>query len=102
MEINQYFVTFGVQYTGNEQTGEIHPYGVTHRNYVTIEAPSLAIAQGMAGAMFGTQYAFVYDREHFIDDGTKNKYYRRPDSEAFKIAWVKPTTWGELMRGPLP
>lgn len=84
--MDEFFITFGVQFTGDENTGDIHPYGFTHKDYVVIEAPDLATAQAIATVMFGTQYAFAYDREHFIDDGTKDRWYKDREP-AQRFAW---------------
>lgn len=87
-EIHEHYVTFGVQYTGNPETGELHPLGVTKDNYVVIKAPTFAIAQRMADAIFGQQYAFIYDFEDFVADGTRDRWYKHDDALAFTVEWI--------------
>lgn len=98
-EIHEHYVTFGVQYTGDLTTGEIHPLGVTKDNYVVIEAPSLEVARNMANAIFGQQYSFIYDTDHFVHDGTMARWYSGQDAMAFRIAWIKPFFGGAAEGG---
>lgn len=88
LTLNTYFVTFGVQYTGNPDTGEVHPLGVTKNNYVTIEAPDMEIARGIAHAIFARGYAFLYDEANFMFDGTFERWYSHEGAHAFAIKWV--------------
>lgn len=90
MEINQYYVTFGVKYTRDPERGVQHPLGMHADGYAVIEAPDLETAQRIADAVFDQQYAFIYDKENFIDDGTKDRWYSEPDSLLLTIAWAVP------------
>lgn len=94
LQIQRFYVTFGVQYTKDPEHGEQHPLGVTGDNYVIIEAPDEGLARGIANAIFGEKYAFIYDEAHFIDDGSKDRWYARYDALAFSIAWVTPWLGG--------
>lgn len=85
--IHEFFVTFGVQYTGDTRNGEIHPLGFTHRQYVVIEAPDLDMAQRIAKAIFGETYSMIYDDEHY-----SRKY--QPEGEALRIVWSMPFQGG--------
>jgi hypothetical protein len=90
VRIEPYFVTFGVQYTGNPATGDMHPLGMTKDNYVVIEAPSMAMAQRIADAIFGQTYSFLYDSAHFMEDGTYDRWYLdNPDAHALTIKWAE-------------
>src|SRR5688572_6648217 len=88
-EIHEHYVTFGVQYTGDERNGEIHPLGFTHRQYVVIEAPSLDMAQRIAGAIFGNTYSMCYPASEYT-----HKY--QPEGEALRIAWESPHDWSQV------
>jgi hypothetical protein len=87
MVSNSYYVTFGVQYTGDLTNGEIHPLGVTHHNYVVIEAPDFAMAQRMADAIFQGSYSMIYDEDDFIRGGIRDRWHSRNDAEAFRVCW---------------
>lgn len=87
--IESFYVTFGVQYTGNPETGETHPLGFTKDNYVVIEAPSMEIARGIAAGIFGDKYAFIYDWANFMGDGTYERWYAANlNAHALTIKWV--------------
>ena len=68
--IHPYYVTFGVQYAH-----ESHPMGMHPAGYAVIEAPDMETARAIAFAVFGQEYAFIYDKEHFIDDGTRDRWH---------------------------
>lgn len=88
METSEFFVTFGVQYTGDPKTGDVHPLGLSKDNYVVIEAPNFAMAQRIAGAIFEQKYSFIYDEDNFIKDGTRDRWYSHDGAEALRIAWA--------------
>lgn len=88
MGIEEFYVTLGVQYTGNEETGEVHPLGLTKDDYAVIEAPDFATAQRMANAIFQEKYAFIYDWDNFMGDGTYARWYEGKDA-ALIIKWVQ-------------
>ena len=89
-DIDEFFVTFGVQYTKDPERGETHPLGMHKDGYAVIEAPDMKIAQAMAKAIFDNKYAFIYDREDFILGGTKDRWYSHPDAELLRIKWIVP------------
>lgn len=89
MAVEEFYVTFGVQYTGNEETGEVHPLGMTRQAYAVIEAPDLETARAMAFAIFGEKYSFIYDWDNFMGDGTYEKWYAGRDA-ALTIKWMWP------------
>lgn len=80
--MEEFFVTFGVQY-GKTVMSTPHPMRMQRNGYAVIEAASLDEAHRKAGLVFGTAWAFVYDREHFIDDGTAAKWHH--DGELMRI-----------------
>lgn len=88
MDIQRYYVTFGVQYTGDPATGEVHPLGMTRSDYCVVEAPDYKTARGIIQAVFGQQYAFDYDEANFVGDGTKDRWYKDREP-ALTIAWVQ-------------
>jgi hypothetical protein len=88
MDIHEFYATFGVQYSGDAESGEIHPLGMTRDNYVVIEAPDLRTAQRMADAIFEQSYAFIYPRSTFIDGGMYERWYAdKPLARALTIRW---------------
>ena len=93
-EIHEHYVTFGQKYARDEKYGELHPLGMHRDGYAIIEAPDLEMAQKIAGAIFGEQYAFIYDAAHFIEDGTKERWYSHDDAMPLRIAWIKPWVGG--------
>jgi hypothetical protein len=93
-EIREHYVTFGQKYALDERHGELHPLGMHKDGYAVIEAPDLETAQRMAGAIFGESYAFIYDVEHFIFDGTKERWYSHDNAELLRIAWIEPWVGG--------
>jgi hypothetical protein len=86
--IEEFYVTFGVQYTGDEETGEVHPFGMTGKDYAVIEAPHLEMARNIAFAIFGQQYSFIYDWDNFMGDGTYERWYAGKDA-ALIIKWIQ-------------
>lgn len=88
MNIYEFYVTFGVQYTEDPTEGELHPLGMTKDNYVVIEAPDLRIAQRIANAIFGEKYAFIYPRSEFIEGGMYERWYAdNPRAKALVYRW---------------
>jgi hypothetical protein len=99
--IEGYYVTFGVQYTSDESTGEVHPLGFTKDNYVVIEAPSMEIARGIAAGIFGDKYAFIYDWPNFMGDGTYDRWYAgNPEAHALTIKWVPAPVKPIILQAP--
>lgn len=90
MGIESYYVTFGVQYTNDETTGEVHPLGMHKDGYALIEAPDMETARAMAFAIFDEKYAFIYDWNHFFGDGTYNKWYWTQAEPLLTIRWIQP------------
>jgi len=88
MEIHDYYVTFGVQYSGSPN-GTPHPLGMHKDGYAVIEAPDLEMARRIANAIFGDKYAFIYPKSEFIDDGTAAKWHHA--GELLRICWKVPT-----------
>ena len=82
-DVQDHYVTFGVQYRHEE-----HPLGMHPDGYAVIEAPDEETARKIAIAIFGTAWAFMYDREHFIDDGTRDKWHTEK-GEMLRIKWVQ-------------
>ncbi len=86
-EPEAFYVTFGVQY-GHRDDDEKHAFGMYHDGYAVIEAPNYEVARSIAIAVFGQEWAFIYMKEDFIDDGTDKKYH--PLGEQLRIAWQVP------------
>jgi hypothetical protein len=80
--MEDFYVTFGVQY-GQSVNSERHPLRMQKNGYAVIEAVSLDAAHRIAGQVFGTAWAFVYDHKHFIADGTAAKWHH--DGELMRI-----------------
>lgn len=85
--IERFFVTFGVQYTGTPD-GVPHPLGFTKDDYVVVEAPNYDIAKKIIHAVFADKYAFDYDEENFIHDGTRDRWYKDREP-TLTIKWVR-------------
>jgi hypothetical protein len=84
METHEFYVTFGVQYSGRPD-GTPHPLGMHKDGYAVIEAPDLEMARRIAHAIFSDKYAFIYPKSEFIDDGTAAKWHH--SGEMLRIAW---------------
>lgn len=104
--MEEFYVTFGVQWTLDPEHGELHPLGMHKDGYAVIEAPDFGMAQRIAGAIFGNQYAFIYDTREFIDSGLLDKWYLDEDGhgrELLRISWQTPEEWsltnGERVHG---
>jgi len=95
LEIERYYVTFGVQYGTDPERHELHPLDMTGRGYAVIEAPSYGIARGITTGIFGTEWAFIYEEAEFHDDGKSAKWY--PDGELLRIKWVDRNTTTETV-----
>lgn len=85
--VREFIMTVGIQYTGDEATGWIHPLGLTAAGYTVIEAPSYELARSIAGTITDREFSGVY--EHVAAD--RLAFYH-PDGEQLRIAWVTPTT----------
>lgn len=90
MKIEEFYVTFGVQYTKDPEKGEAHPLGMHADGYALIEAPDMATAIRIANAVFEQKYAFLYDWEHFMGDGTFTRWYSTQAEPLLTIKWVQP------------
>jgi hypothetical protein len=55
--------------------------------YAVIEAPDIEVARKIAAAIFGTQWAFIYEKADFIDDGTAAKWHH--SGEMLRIGWTQ-------------
>jgi hypothetical protein len=86
--IEEFYVTFGVQYSLDPERGELHPLGMHKDTYAVIEAPDFATAQRMANAIFQEKYAFIYDWDNFMGDGTYERWYSGKDA-ALIIKWIQ-------------
>jgi hypothetical protein len=84
-EIHEYYVTFGVQFS-KHPGADVHPLGMVKDGYAVIEAPDMDVARKIANAIFGTLYAFIRDKEEFIDGGIAARWHH--DGELMRIAWV--------------
>lgn len=89
MEIQQFYVTFGVQYTLDPNMGERHPLGMHANTFAVIEAPDMDTAQRIASAIFHDKYAFVYGEDAFMGAGTYERWYEGV-TPALTIKWVQP------------
>jgi len=87
LEIREYFVTFGVQFS-RHPGADVHPLGMFKEGYAVIEAPDMDMAHKIAYAIFGDFWAFIRDREEFIDGGIAARWHH--DGELLRIAWVTP------------
>lgn len=86
MEIEEFYCTFGVQYSG-PPNGEPHPLGMHKDGYAVIEAPNFETARKIATAIFGKHWAFMYPKSEFIDDGTAAKWHH--SGEMLRIGWTQ-------------
>jgi hypothetical protein len=100
--IEEFFVTFGVQYGRREGDLE-HPLGMYSDGYAVIEAPDLHTARKIAHAIFDDKWSFIYDKDDFIHDGTAKRWH--PAGELLRIRWTQgaePDHWeyrpGYLMK----
>lgn len=89
VDIQEFFVTFGVQY-GDPPEYEQHPLGMHRNGYAVIEAPDLETARRIAAAVFDNQYAFIYDWDNFMGDGTFEKWYSSQECPLLTIKWILP------------
>lgn len=87
--VQNFYATFGVQYTLDPERGEAHPLGMHKDGYALIQAPDLATARGIANAIFGDKYAFLYPEADFLDDGTFDRWYNHEGSLLLLIKWVQ-------------
>lgn len=93
MTTEEFFVTFGVQYTLDPERGERHPMGMHKDGYAVIVAPTYETARGIANAVFGDKYAFMYDSDEFRV--LRERWYPSQDAELMRIGWTEP----QVMKG---
>jgi hypothetical protein len=91
MKIHEFYISFGVQYSGRP-TGTPHPLGMHKDGYAVIEAPDLEMARRIARAIFADKFAFIYPKSDFIDDGTAARWHHA--GELLRIKWVVPHNGG--------
>lgn len=84
-EIREFYVTFGVQFS-RHPGADVHPLGMVKEGYAVIEAPDMDIARKIAHAIYGNLYAFIRDKEEFIDGGIAARWHH--EGELMRIAWV--------------
>lgn len=58
--MQEFYITFGVQYGRDPEKHEIHPLGMTGNGYAVIEADDYEDARDAAFEVFGSRWAFVY------------------------------------------
>lgn len=93
MKIQTYYVTFGVMYKEFPATEEeAHPQGMHGRGYAAIEAPSEEVARSIAFAVFGHQWAFLYERQPNHDTYTSG--------ELMRLTWRQPASGHGLLVEP--
>ena len=95
LDIQEFYVTFGVQFS-KHPGADVHPLGMLKEGYAVIEAPDMDIARKIAHAIFGTAWAFIRDKEEFIDGGMAAKWH--PDGELLRIAWWVPSKMDKYTR----
>lgn len=86
LPVQEFYVTFGVQFSKHPGANK-HPLGMVKDGYAVIEAPNMEMARRIAGAVFGVQWAFIRDKEEFIDGGIAARWHH--DGELLRIAWVQ-------------
>lgn len=86
-EIQEYAITFGVQY-GRRPDDDRHPLGMFADGYAVIEAPDGETARKIAFAVFGQQWAFDYPLSEFLREGSHE--LSRRAGELLRIAWQTP------------
>jgi len=79
-QIREWYVTFGVQF-GRRPGDDHHPLGMFSDGYAVIEAPTDEMARGIARAIFGQHWAFLYH------DKPAEKYV--PAGELLRLAWIQ-------------
>jgi len=84
MEIQEFAITFGVQY-GRRKDADKHPMGMFGDGYAVIEAPSAEVARALAFAAFGEKWSFQYPMEKFATRENFEQYY--PAGELMRLAW---------------
>lgn len=80
-------MTVGVQF-GRRADDMRHDWGLHGDGYTVIEAPDEEAARKIAFAVFGMQWAFLYDRAEYPD--FKLEQYH-PAGEELRIAFVRPS-----------
>jgi len=95
LDIQEFYVTFGVQFS-RHPGADVHPLGMVKEGYAVIEAPDMDIARKIAHAIFGNLWAFIRDKEEFIDGGIAAKWHH--EGELLRIAWVTPSRTDEYTR----
>lgn len=58
--MQEFYITFGVQYGRDPEKHEIHPNGMTGNGYAVIEADDYGEAHDAAFEVFGARWAFAY------------------------------------------
>lgn len=80
--MEEFYVTFGVKHSLHPESDR-HPLRMQSRGYAVVEASDLEAAREIARETLNNQYAFIYDRAHFIDDGTAARWHH--DGELMRI-----------------
>jgi hypothetical protein len=63
------------------------------KGWAVIEAPDMEAARAIAHEVFGDRYAFIYDHEHFIADGTAARWHH--SGELLRIRFDGVQTWAD-------
>lgn len=86
-EIQEFAITFGVQY-GRREDAEQHPLGMHGDEYAVIEAPNVTIARKIAFAVFDEKWGFIYPLAEFLSSPRRDEWH--PAGESLRIAWYTP------------
>jgi hypothetical protein len=76
LENQEFYVTFGSQYSHEQHPQDMHPNG-----YVVIEAPNEMVARGIAFANFEGRWSMLYTKEEFFSDGQESVDHWYPMGE---------------------
>ncbi|AWN07794.1 hypothetical protein HOT31_gp124 [Microbacterium phage Hendrix] len=93
-EIQEYAVTFGVQY-GRLPDADQHPQGFHGDEYIVIEAPDEVVARKIVFAIVSDRWAGLYPLEEFVTHPMRGTWH--PNGEVLRIAWQTPDQMNDIM-----
>lgn len=90
--VQSFVMTVGIKYKHGDH-GPQHPLGLHGDGYTIIEAPNYDIAHGIAVAITGREFAFLYSPSVETEDMLRKWHHT---GEELRVSWLRPGAMSAL------